>query len=112
MTIHGAPCKGKNCGATDGLSHSPECIAEHEEHTRQLEKAELVRSTKETIHEHKGPLIDGVQTYLYWWIANGLAYCELHVGHCSRTVWLEGELLNQNVCDTLLRDFAREVSNG
>lgn len=24
------PCKGKNCGATDGISHSPECFAEHE----------------------------------------------------------------------------------
>lgn len=23
-------CKGKNCGATDGLSHSKECFAEHE----------------------------------------------------------------------------------
>ncbi|WP_432778256.1 hypothetical protein QZL74_15585 [Burkholderia gladioli pv. alliicola] len=25
-----APCKGKNCGATDGVSHSPECLAEYE----------------------------------------------------------------------------------
>ena len=24
-------CKGKNCGATDGASHSDECIAEHEQ---------------------------------------------------------------------------------
>lgn len=24
-------CKGKNCGATDGASHSAECIAEHEQ---------------------------------------------------------------------------------
>ena len=24
-------CKGKNCGATDGVSHSAECIAEHEQ---------------------------------------------------------------------------------
>lgn len=24
-------CKGKNCGATDGVSHSDECIAEHEQ---------------------------------------------------------------------------------
>lgn len=24
------PCKGTNCGCTDGRSHSPECIAEHE----------------------------------------------------------------------------------
>ncbi|WP_186040616.1 hypothetical protein [Burkholderia gladioli] len=23
-------CKGKNCGATDGVSHSPECLAEYE----------------------------------------------------------------------------------
>ncbi|AJW98884.1 hypothetical protein BM43_3026 [Burkholderia gladioli] len=23
-------CKGKNCGATDGISHSPECLAEYE----------------------------------------------------------------------------------
>lgn len=23
-------CKGTNCGCTDGLSHSPECRAEHE----------------------------------------------------------------------------------
>ncbi|MFM0324808.1 hypothetical protein [Caballeronia glebae] len=23
------PCKGMNCGATDGISHSPECHAEH-----------------------------------------------------------------------------------
>ncbi|WP_336817247.1 hypothetical protein [Burkholderia gladioli] len=23
-------CRGKNCGATDGVSHSPECVAEHE----------------------------------------------------------------------------------
>ena len=27
-------CKGMNCGCTDGFSHSPECIAEHEECTR------------------------------------------------------------------------------
>lgn len=26
----GTTCKGKNCGATDGISHSPECVAEHE----------------------------------------------------------------------------------
>ncbi|WP_186269853.1 VRR-NUC domain-containing protein [Burkholderia gladioli] len=25
-----ATCKGKNCGATDGVSHSPECVAKHE----------------------------------------------------------------------------------
>jgi len=24
------PCKGKNCGCTDGRSHSPECLAEYE----------------------------------------------------------------------------------
>lgn len=24
------PCKGTNCGATDGVSHSPECHAEHD----------------------------------------------------------------------------------
>ena len=24
-------CKGTNCGATDGKSHSPECVAEHEQ---------------------------------------------------------------------------------
>lgn len=24
------PCKGKNCGSTDGTNHSVECIAEHE----------------------------------------------------------------------------------
>jgi hypothetical protein len=23
-------CKGTNCGATDGISHSPECHAEHD----------------------------------------------------------------------------------
>jgi hypothetical protein len=27
-------CKGKNCGSTDGRSHSEECYAEHEETTR------------------------------------------------------------------------------
>jgi len=27
-------CKGKNCGCTDGLSHSKECRAEYEETTR------------------------------------------------------------------------------
>lgn len=30
VAADGAACKGKNCGATDGVSHSPECIAEHE----------------------------------------------------------------------------------
>lgn len=24
------PCKGANCGCTDGVSHSSECFAEHE----------------------------------------------------------------------------------
>ena len=24
------PCTGTNCGCTDGVSHSPECRAEHE----------------------------------------------------------------------------------
>ena len=24
------PCKGTNCGCIDGVSHSPECRAEHE----------------------------------------------------------------------------------
>lgn len=24
-------CRGTNCGCTDGISHSPECLAEHEE---------------------------------------------------------------------------------
>lgn len=23
------PCKGTNCGCTDGRSHSPECVAEY-----------------------------------------------------------------------------------
>jgi len=26
---HNAPCKGKNCGSTTGMNHSPECEAEH-----------------------------------------------------------------------------------
>ncbi|WP_431018199.1 hypothetical protein [Burkholderia gladioli] len=30
VAADGAACKGKNCGATDGVSHSPECLAEHE----------------------------------------------------------------------------------
>ncbi|WP_186130158.1 hypothetical protein [Burkholderia gladioli] len=30
VAADGAACKGKNCGATDGVSHSPECVAEHE----------------------------------------------------------------------------------
>lgn len=30
MTTPHTPCQGKNCGTTDGVSHSPECIAEHE----------------------------------------------------------------------------------
>jgi hypothetical protein len=29
-TAAGKTCKGTNCGATDGVSHSPECLAEHE----------------------------------------------------------------------------------
>jgi hypothetical protein len=28
------PCKGTNCGCTDGRSHSAECVAEHEECTK------------------------------------------------------------------------------
>ncbi|UWX68864.1 hypothetical protein [Burkholderia gladioli] len=30
VAANGAACQGKNCGATDGVSHSPECVAEHE----------------------------------------------------------------------------------
>ncbi|PRH34378.1 hypothetical protein [Burkholderia gladioli] len=30
VAANGAACQGKNCGATDGVSHSPECLAEHE----------------------------------------------------------------------------------
>jgi hypothetical protein len=30
------PCKGRNCGATDGVSHSPECRGEHESCACQL----------------------------------------------------------------------------
>lgn len=25
------PCKGTNCGCTDGVNHSPECIQEHDD---------------------------------------------------------------------------------
>ena len=28
------PCKGTNCGCTDGRSHSLECVAEYEECTK------------------------------------------------------------------------------
>ncbi|WP_244139134.1 hypothetical protein [Burkholderia gladioli] len=30
VAANGAACQGKNCGATDGVSHSPKCVAEHE----------------------------------------------------------------------------------
>ncbi len=30
LIVENPSCKGKNCGATDGVSHSPECQAEHE----------------------------------------------------------------------------------
>lgn len=30
VAADGDACKGKNCGSTNGVSHSPECIAEHE----------------------------------------------------------------------------------
>ncbi|WP_369055010.1 hypothetical protein [Burkholderia gladioli] len=30
VAADGTTCKGKNCGATDGVSHSPECLAEYE----------------------------------------------------------------------------------
>jgi hypothetical protein len=29
-------CKGRDCGAIDGIGHSDECIAEHESHYAQI----------------------------------------------------------------------------
>lgn len=29
-------CNGKNCGCTDGVSHSNECLREHDDHTDPL----------------------------------------------------------------------------
>lgn len=50
-----APCKGKNCGCTDSISHSPECMAEHEQ---ALKSGSVRFGYKPTVVDLRDPLED------------------------------------------------------
>lgn len=58
-------CKGKNCGCTDGMSHSKECIAEYAETTKMsaIESARDDQKQPETESQYQERLLRALRDF-------------------------------------------------
>ncbi len=102
------PCKGKNCGATDGVSHSSECVAEHD--TTVNAASQSAAPVSETVMAHELRVM-GIFRQALTRISR-MKYNDRSTVH-EGNAWAKFQGLNRDVCEmfaiadeALLQDIA------
>ncbi len=62
------------------------------------------------LHEHKGPTVNGIKTWLYWWsIPNsGDIRIEAHTGQATQRTTMSREAASPEAFDAMLTALAKE----
>ncbi len=65
------------------------------------------------LHEHKGPTVNGIKTWLYWWSipSSGDIRVEAHAGHVTQHSIMLREAASPAAFDAMLTTLAKEVND-